>query len=476
MMQQALKAGYDVTHFPGSPLTKSGITRCVKNGKELFFMSTVSALVPAYGVNAAENKLLSYSLLHSNGVATPETVALQDGRSLDEVAGMIMRHGSVVVKPSDTNHGDGITVNVTSVAELEKAIDYARNASGRESDILVQQQVFGREYRFLVVAGKVIAVANRRPPYVIGDGSSTVAELIMKKNKDPRRGTGHQSELTVISLDDVVHHNGEAFMATVPEDGMSVDLLDTSNLSRGGESVDVTDIASPALKVLAEQAAKYCFLGIAGVDIITSDIETGSRADSFVIEVNLGPGLRMHQFPTEGIPRDVAKAIFEAMEKTARPIGKSISHIGRSERVRLPELTKGSIPARIDTGATVTSIWASSIAEVDEGLSFVLFDTKSPYYTGQRLLVKDYGKRVVSSSMGHVEVRYKIQVLISLHGRRVRATTTLSDRSQQTYPILIGRNVLKNKFIVDVARGDILGRAERLKRLELHNKVNVEGS
>ncbi|NCO10711.1 hypothetical protein GW746_02545 [Candidatus Saccharibacteria bacterium] len=145
--------------------------------------------------------------------------------------------------------------------------------------------------------------------------------------------------------------------------------------------------------------------------------------------------------------------------------------IGRSEKVSLPELGVKNIPARIDTGATITSVWASSIRESEQGLSFILFDEGSEFFTGSSVTIADYGRRVVSSSMGHVEVRYTVQLLVSLRGRRIRARVTLADRSTQTYPILIGRNILRNKYIVDVASGDLLSAKEAQRRRELDSKL-----
>lgn len=474
LMQAALSKGYVVTYFRSSPSTESGVTRCEKDGKELFFKSTASSLTPAYGVFAAENKALTYSLLSLNGVATPDTVALGVDQPIDGALKLLGAYGTVVVKPVDTNHGDGISIGVTDQIGLERAIAFARSAGGKEPDVIIQQQVKGDEYRFLVVEGKVIAVASRRPPQVTGDGRLTVKELIDQKNDDPRRGAGHMSTLTLINLDDVMQHKGEDFLKTVVPKGETVRILETSNLSKGGEAVDFTDIASPALKKLAVKAAEYCFLGIAGVDVMTKDITSDSTDDSYIIEVNLTPGIRMHQFPSEGKPRDVAKIIFEAIEKTARPIDRRIIPIGRSEVISLPELALRHIPARIDTGATVSSIWASAIQETDAGLSFTLFDSESEHYSGETIVMPAYGKRAVSSSMGHTQVRYEVKLLISLHGRRIRAKVTLADRSAQIYPILIGRNILRNKFIVNVAQGTISTTKERTKRRELDTLTERE--
>lgn len=469
LMQEALRKGYTLYYFPASPSLGTGVTRAVKDRKELFFQSTCAVATPAIGNLAAEDKVQTYSLLSSYGISTPYTQVLSKDAEID--GAVLKRFTSLVVKPTDTNHGDGITINVRDMPTLERAVDFARRAEGR-GDVLIQEQVYGTEYRFLVIDGVVRAVAYRRPPFVVGDGSSTVLELIREKNSDPRRGEGHNAELTFINIDDIRHHKGEDFLLYVPEADQELNVLETSNLSRGGEAVDCTDIASKTLKRLAADAALKCFLPNAGVDIMTRDITAESDEGSYVIEVNVRPGIRMHQFPSVGQPRDVAKMIFRSMEKTARPVGKLIRKVGRTEPIELPGMFDGKILARIDTGATTSSLWASDIQETDQGLEFSLFDSSSTHYTGDRVVVKDYSMRAVSSSMGHVQTRYQIRIPLKIKGRRKTVRFTLADRSTQIYPALIGRNVLRNSFVVDVMDGKPDRKAERSKRGELDAMIH----
>lgn len=468
LMQAALRKGYTLTYFPSSPVTESGITRGEKGRKEIFFKSTCIALTPAFGVHAAENKCLTHSMLTAYSVNTPEIATVAYKGEIEPGLEMLKKHQRVVVKPAQMNHGDGITVNVTTQKGLVDAITYARETAGSQDDIIIQRQVDGEEYRFLVVSGKVIAVARRRPPYVVGDGKSTILELLEEKNRDPRRGKGHGNVLTAISIDDVAHHKGDDFLKRVLPDGEEVNVLDTSNLSRGGESVDFTDIASPELKKMAVIAAESCFLGVAGVDIMTSDITSSSLDDSYVIEVNLTPGIRMHQFPSVGQARDVVTPIFAAIEKTARPVSGKIKHIGRSDTVALPELAMENIYSRIDTGARTSAIWVSQAKEHDGVLKVIFFGPQSAHYTGKIIEFKEFDKIAVATSIGHVQIRYKIRLLVKLKGKKIRAWFTLADRSTQVYPMLIGRNVLMGKFIVDVQKGRILKQEEekRIKSLD----------
>lgn len=149
-----------------------------------------------------------------------------------------------------------------------------------------------------------------------------------------------------------------------------------------------------------------------------------------------------------------------------------LKFIGRVENVAFPELEAGRVLARIDTGARLTSVWATSISEHDGTLSFALFGPSSPYYSGTIHTTKDYEQIAISSSMGHVQKRYRIKILVKIKGKKIRTSVTLSDRSTQVYPVLIGRNVLRGKFVVDVLQGRPARKRERESRLALQAALN----
>lgn len=140
--------------------------------------------------------------------------------------------------------------------------------------------------------------------------------------------------------------------------------------------------------------------------------------------------------------------------------------IGRAERVDFPELSLSKIPARIDTGAKTSALWASEATQKDGKLQVVLFDENSPFYTGKLLVFDDFETVAVASSNGSIQERYKIKTIVKLKDRKIRAAFTLADRASQVYPVLVGRNVLLGKFIVDVKHGHILKGAEK-KRSEI---------
>jgi hypothetical protein len=139
-----------------------------------------------------------------------------------------------------------------------------------------------------------------------------------------------------------------------------------------------------------------------------------------------------------------------------------LSILGRAEAVSFPELGMGDVPSRIDTGAKTSALWVSEIKEEKDGsLSLYLFDKESPYFTGKRVHFDTFKIVAVASSNGYVEERYKIRTVIVIGNRRIRASFTLADRSSQVYPVLIGRNVLAGKFMVNVKAGTPLLEEER---------------
>ncbi len=142
--------------------------------------------------------------------------------------------------------------------------------------------------------------------------------------------------------------------------------------------------------------------------------------------------------------------------------------IGRAERIYISAID-AIIPAKIDTGADLSSIWASDIELVGSELNFKLFDSTSKYFTGKviELPKSEYRLTRIANSFGQKELRYAVKLSIELAERKINATFTLSDRSAKLYPILIGCRLLKGKFIVDVSKGDVLYTEEQKKYAKL---------
>jgi hypothetical protein len=146
--------------------------------------------------------------------------------------------------------------------------------------------------------------------------------------------------------------------------------------------------------------------------------------------------------------------------------------IGRAEVVSFPEIGIEKVHARIDTGATTSSIWASYAEVIDDELHVILFDERDDLQKSQPLVFDEFERIAVASSTGHVQHRFKVRMLLKLKGKKIRAQFTLADRSTQVYPVLIGRNVLRGKFVVDVTQGKALLRAEKERSVHLQSTVD----
>lgn len=155
---------------------------------------------------------------------------------------------------------------------------------------------------------------------------------------------------------------------------------------------------------------------------------------------------------------------------------KTLPIIGRAERIQVLSHGDDLLPAKIDTGADSSSIWASHIEEADGVLYFTLFAEGSEYYTGQRLHCdsKHYRQVQIANSFGAKEMRYVVKLPVMVCGRHINASFSLADRSRKVYPILLGRRMLANKFLVDVTKGEPLPPEEVERRREM--LVASEGS
>ena len=152
--------------------------------------------------------------------------------------------------------------------------------------------------------------------------------------------------------------------------------------------------------------------------------------------------------------------------------------IGRAERIDLPNQGVYKVPAKTDTGADSSSIWATGISETSEGLTFALFGPGSEFYTGEKLEfgAGEYEVTRVANSFGVREFRYKVKLTVRVRGRVVNGSFTLADRSAKTYPILLGRSLLRGKFVVDVTEGKPLRREEREKQEQLEQELRKMGN
>ncbi|MBD1940490.1 cyanophycin synthetase [Microcoleus sp. FACHB-68] len=273
------------------------------------------------GVELACDKEGTKTLLRSAGVPVPRGTVIY---YLDELDEAIEEVGGfpIVLKPLDGNHGRGITIDINDREHAIEAYDVASAASKTRS-VIVERYYTGRDHRVLVVNGKVVAVAERVPAHVLGNGKSTIAELIEETNRDPNRGEGHDNVLTKIVVDrtstKLLDQKGYNLDTVLPL-GEICYLRATANLSTGGIAIDRTDEIHPENIWIAQRVAKIIGLDIAGMDVVTSDISRPlGETDGVIVEVNAAPGFRMHVCPSQGLPRNVAAPVLDMLFPAGTP-------------------------------------------------------------------------------------------------------------------------------------------------------------
>ncbi|MCK5590816.1 MAG: glutamate ligase [Candidatus Pacebacteria bacterium] len=218
----------------------------------------------------------------------------------------------IVIKPVDGAHGDLVFIGLKNKKDCDRAI---KKIFEKKKFILVEKEFKGKEFRFIASRDKVFAVTNRDPANIVGDGVHSIKELVKIKNKDSKRGEDSGSPLVKIKIDDITKQK-------LNEQNMEVDYVPTkmekiylrkeSNISTGGDSIDVTDLVHPELKKIVVETVKAIpGLAYAGVDLMTNkDISKKPTKNSYIIiEMNASPGIDIHHFPYKGKSRNVAKGI-----------------------------------------------------------------------------------------------------------------------------------------------------------------------
>ena len=274
--------------------------------------ASITSLTSHIATGTASDKALTKRLLDRAGLPVPQGVVVQSDEEAVQAAGRL--RSPVVTKPLDGNHGRGVSLNLTTPEEVRKGFEEAREHS---RSVIVEQFYPGNDHRVLVVNGEVVAVAERVPAHVVGDGRQSIAELVQEVNRDPRRGDGHENVMTRIVVNahvlQLLARSGRS-PETVPARGEVTFLRDTANLSTGGTAIDRTDVIHPENVTIARRAAQVIGLDVAGIDMISPDIsksihETGGG----IVEVNAAPGFRMHLQPSEGQPRNVAAPVLSML-------------------------------------------------------------------------------------------------------------------------------------------------------------------
>lgn len=294
--------------IPHLRLNEGNLVQLGHGARQRRIWTAETDLTGAIAEGIAQDKDLTKTLLKSCGVPVPEGEAADSPAAAWAAAEDI--GVPVVVKPSDGNHGRGVTLDLSTQADVEAAYHVAAEHG---SEVLVEKYIRGHEHRLLVVGGRVVAAARGDIATVVGDGRSTVTQLVDDQiNTDPRRGLteDHPLNRLVLTEDSVIMLDLQRQGLTpdsVPEAGRRVLVQRNGNVA-----VDCTDEVHPEVDHWVSLAAKVVGLDIAGVDVVAEDISRPLHEQGgAIVEVNAGPGLLMHLKPAEGTPRPVGQAIVE---------------------------------------------------------------------------------------------------------------------------------------------------------------------
>jgi len=264
----------------------------------------------AIGESICSDKDLTKSLLQACGVPVPEGRLVDSPEDAWEAAEEI--GVPVVVKPRDANHGRGVTTELMTRAEVESAYKLALDEG---SGVIVERFVRGNEHRLLVVGGLVVAAARGESASVVGDGVSTVTELIDDQiNSDPRRGMTDADPLNLIIPDDDSAVRFELLRQGFKPDSIPPKGKQVLIQRNGNVAFDVTDLVHPGIAAAAALATRIAGLDVAGVDLVVEDISRPLKEQrGAIVEVNAGPGLLMHLKPADGKARPVGQAIIDSL-------------------------------------------------------------------------------------------------------------------------------------------------------------------
>jgi cyanophycin synthetase len=298
--------------IPFKRLNRGSLVLLGQGVNQKMIRASMTSETSSIGVDLAGDKDETKNLLARAHIPVPTGEVITDEEDLKEALTRISF--PVVIKPIDGNHGRGITTNIQNEEDAISALKIAQTVS---EDVIVERFLEGFDYRFLVINYKVVAVAKRTPAMVMGDGVSSVNDLIIQTNNDPNRGEGHEKVMTKIIVDDITKKilaDKNITLQTILPMGEILLLKDTANISTGGTSRDVTDLVHPANLLMAERIARIMKLDICGIDVVAKDIDIPITDEiGGIVEVNACPGLRMHLNPSKGNPRNVAEPIVDML-------------------------------------------------------------------------------------------------------------------------------------------------------------------
>ena len=263
-----------------------GFFRLSYGGLSIHCRESLSELTSGVAVSICDDKAVTRRLVSAAGLNVPEQITADDDKAVE---GFLEKHGSVVVKPARGEQGRGVSVGLTNMPDVRRAVAEARQTSNR---VLVEACFEGEDLRLIVIDHQVVAAAIRRPPRVVGDGQKDLKELIEQQSRRRAAATGGESNIPIDEEAQRCLASAGRTLETVPDAGEEVVVRKTANLHTGGSIHDVTDIVHPKLVEAACLASHAIDIPVTGIDFM---VKSPAEPDYVFIEANERPGLANHE-------------------------------------------------------------------------------------------------------------------------------------------------------------------------------------
>lgn len=288
---------------------EGGFFRLSHGGRSIHCRESLSELTSGVAVSICDDKAVTRRVVERAGLTVPEQIAAGDETELEK---FLQMHRSVVVKPARGEQGRGVSVGLTTMEDLRRAIANAREVSEK---VLVEACFQGQDLRLVVIDYEVVAAAIRRPPCVVGDGQRTLRELVEQQSRRRAAATGGESRIPIDEETIRCLATSGRTLETVPVAGEEVVVRKTANLHTGGSIHDVTDIVHPKLVEAACQAARAIDIPVTGIDFM---VKSPSEPDYVFIEANERPGLANHE------PQPTAQRFIDLLFPQSRSLGSPV--------------------------------------------------------------------------------------------------------------------------------------------------------
>lgn len=258
--------------------------------------STSSDRSSAVGLNIADNKVRTRFIAKELGIAVPQDAVCY---SFEDTLAFFLEHKCIVLKPTSESGGKGVSTNIRDVVKLEHAY---RHASEYGKSVIAQKHISGTDVRLLIIAGHFRSAILRRPASVIGDGVSTLGELIGMANDSPHRTADYMTAMSLIDTGSAGRYLAEA-INSIPDCDEVVAVMGPANLSLGGTAHEATHLVTEQMIADAEKITRKLRLAICGVDMMWDQ----TTNEHYLIEVNATPGLDLHNEPIWGTSSDAVE-------------------------------------------------------------------------------------------------------------------------------------------------------------------------